>query len=153
MSKKPTAHLSFSRKNLPQLMLQGRELVLSRFRPMLNEAGFTEQQWRIIRVLVEHGPLEPREIVQVCGISSPSLAGILARMDETGLVRRERMAQDQRRLLVSATASSRALAAKLAPRIEAVYAGLEADLGPRLTRQLYESLETLVERLGKTPSG
>ena len=152
MRKKPAVHLSFSRKNLPQLMLQGRELVLARFRPLLKEAGVTEQQWRIIRVLVEHGPLEPREIVQVCGISSPSLAGILARMEETGLVGRERMAQDQRRLSISATPASRALAAKLAPRIEAVYAGLEADLGPRLSRQLYESLEALVERLGRTPS-
>jgi homoprotocatechuate degradation regulator HpaR len=148
MGKKPALHLSFSRKNLPQLMLQGRELVLARFRPLLNEAGFTEQQWRIIRVLVEHGPLEPREIVQVCGISSPSLAGILSRMQETGLVLRERMAQDQRRLLVSATAASRAAAARLAPRIEQVYVELEAELGSRLTRQLYDSLEALVARLG-----
>ena len=51
----------------------------SRFRPILNAHGVTEQQWRIIRVLIDSGPREPREIVTLCGISSPSLAGILAR--------------------------------------------------------------------------
>ena len=56
------------------------------------------QRVEIIRALLTHGPLEPRQIVTLCRISSPSLAGILARMEDMGLITRERMAGDQRRV-------------------------------------------------------
>ena len=59
-------------------------------------------------VLAERGPTEPRELVRLCGISSPSLTGMLARMDDLGLVARKPVAGDQRRVLVSTTARSRA---------------------------------------------
>ena len=49
-------------RNLPLLLLQARERVLSHFRPLLNANGVTEQQWRIVRVLYEVPSLEPREI-------------------------------------------------------------------------------------------
>lgn len=39
-------------RNLPQLLLQSREALMQRFRPMLNELGVTEQQWRILRALL-----------------------------------------------------------------------------------------------------
>ena len=42
----------------------------------------TEQQWRIVREMVEQGPLEPRQLVELCSLSSPSIAGVLARMEE-----------------------------------------------------------------------
>ena len=51
-------------------------------------------------------PLGPRQIVGVCGISSPSLAGVLARMDDLGLVTRVRLDHDQRRVRVSNVANS-----------------------------------------------
>lgn len=139
--------LSFKRRNLPQLLLQAREVVLARFRPFLNEAGFTEQQWRIVRALVERGSLESRQIVLLCGISSPSLTGILTRMEETGLVKRERIAEDQRRLLVSATPKSRLMASKIAPKIEEAYKQLESEVDAKLLDHLYESLTTLIAKI------
>jgi len=128
-------------------MLQAREIVLARFRPLLNEVGFTEQQWRIVRALVEYGSLEPRQIVSLCSISSPSLTGILTRMEETGLVKRERIAEDQRRLLVTATPKSRSLASKIAPKIDAAYMQLESEIDSDLLDRLFESLTALVEKL------
>ncbi|MDO9215991.1 MAG: homoprotocatechuate degradation operon regulator HpaR, partial [Lacisediminimonas sp.] len=41
----------FQRRNLPHLLLQAREALMTRFRPFLNANGITEQQWRIIRSL------------------------------------------------------------------------------------------------------
>lgn len=140
--------LAFSHKNLPQLMLLARERVLARFRPLLNRNGFTEQQWRIARALVEYGPLEPRQIVSLCSISSPSLAGILARMEELGYVQRQRFANDQRRVLVSPTRKSLRIAAEMAPAIEQLYAELERELGPAFTHRLYDSLAEVIEKLG-----
>jgi hypothetical protein len=42
-------------RNLPLLLLQARERVIARFRPILNAHGITEQQWRIVRALIDHG--------------------------------------------------------------------------------------------------
>jgi homoprotocatechuate degradation regulator HpaR len=145
-SKAPLRH-----RNLPLLLLQARESVIAHFRPVLNRHGVTEQQWRIVRALLERGALEPRQIVEVCRISSPSLAGVLARMDELGLVKRERLAADQRRVRVSLTAKSRALAASMAPQIEAVYDGIEAHIGPEFTGRFYAVLDELIGLMGELP--
>jgi homoprotocatechuate degradation regulator HpaR len=139
---------AITHRNLPLLLLHARESVIAHFRPLLKEHGLTEQQWRIVRALLEQGPLEPREIVRLCRISSPSLAGVLARMDELGLVQRERLDHDQRRVRVTVTARSRALAASLAPRVEATYAALEATLGAAFIGGVYETLDLLIARLG-----
>ena len=142
---------AFAHRNLPLLLLQARERVIARFRPLLNANGVTEQQWRVVRTLIETGPLEPRQIVALCGISSPSLAGVLGRMEEVGLVRRVRLDHDQRRVEVSLTAKSRALATAMAPQVEAAYAELEAMVGPELVGQVYRLLDRLVSALDAKP--
>ena len=140
---------SLHHRNLALLLLQARESVMAEFRPLLNEHGLTEQQWRVIRALLQNGPLEPRQLCERCQIVSPSLTGVLARMEELDLVTRERMAGDQRRLLISLTARSKRIGAKMAPHVEARYAAMERELGPELTAQLYATLDALLERLAK----
>lgn len=140
--------LIFKHRNLPLLLLQAREAVLSRFRPLLKANGVSEQQWRIVRALIDFGPMEPRQIVQLCGISSPSLTGVLARMDELGWVRRERFDNDARRVMVTLTPKSRALVRRLAPDIEALYVEIEKLIGREFTQSLYQSLDALIARLG-----
>lgn len=135
-------------RNLPLLLMHAREATLARFRPILHGAQLTEQQWRVLRVLLERGAMEPREIVVVCGISSPSLTGILTRMEEMGLVERERVEHDQRRVLISPSAQGQALARRIAPRIESAYAEIEAKVGVDFMNKLYGELDELVRRLG-----
>jgi homoprotocatechuate degradation regulator HpaR len=139
---------TLAHRNLPLLLLQARESVVAQFRPILNANGVTEQQWRIIRVLVDRGPLEPRHIGELCRISSPSLAGVLARMAAMGLVDRERLANDQRRVMVSLTDASRALAAQMAPQIEATYRAIESRVGLEFTGRFYAMLDELIAALG-----
>jgi homoprotocatechuate degradation regulator HpaR len=140
-------------RNLPLLLLQAREEVFSKFRPILNDAGVTEQQWRVIRALLERGPMEPRQIGDICCLSSPSLVGILARMDELGLVLRERFPNDQRRVLVSVSDKGADLASQLAPRIEATYKELETLIGQTFASDLYRTLDLLLEKLDRTTVG
>ena len=103
-----------------------------------------------MRVLLEAGALEPREIGELCRLSSPSLAGVLARMEEIGLVTRRRLAHDQRRVRVSLTPRSRALAARMAPHIEAVYARVERQLGREFCEHLYAALDSVIDKLEPT---
>ncbi len=140
---------AFAKRNLPLLLLQARESVIRRFRPVLTANGLTEQQWRVLRIVAERGPTEPRELVSLCALSSPSLAGILARMDDLGLIVRERMEADQRRILVSTTAKSRALAARLAPQVDTIYEEIDAALGKEFNEQLYGMLDRVVAVLGQ----
>ena len=148
----PKSRGSFRHRNLPLLLLQAREGVLAHFRPILNAHGVTEQQWRIIRALLEAGsPLEPRQIGDVCRISSPSLTGVLARMDELGLVLRERVAEDQRRVMVSLSPRSRTLAGQMAPQIEAMYGRIEAHMGSQVVMRFYTTLDEMITRLGALP--
>src|SRR5437773_5168345 len=105
-------------RNIPLLLMQARERVISYFRPILNAHGITEQQWRIVRVLLEVPALEPRQIGELCAISSPSMAGVLERMEHAGYITRRRVQHDQRRVLVSLTAKSRRLASDMSAEIE-----------------------------------
>lgn len=148
----PTHRSELIHRNLPLLLLQTRERIFARFRPLLNAAGLTEQQWRVVRALLDHGPLEPRQIGDICCLSSPSLAGILARMDDLGLVQRERLEHDQRRVRVAVTKKGEALAAELAPRIEQTYAELEAQLGQGLLQEFYGMLDALQLKLQSSAS-
>ncbi|HUL67403.1 MAG TPA: homoprotocatechuate degradation operon regulator HpaR [Burkholderiaceae bacterium] len=139
-------------RNLPQLMLQAREALLLQFRPILNENGLTEQQWRVLRALLINGPLEPRQLCEVCQISSPSITGVLVRMEEAGLVERKRMQDDQRRLRVSVTARSRQLGRRMFPAIDAQYARIEEIVGVDALGHVYDVLDTLLGALGYAPA-
>jgi homoprotocatechuate degradation regulator HpaR len=134
-------------RNLPMLMLQGRERLIAYFRPLLKDHGVTEQQWRIVRVLLDASPLEPRQIGEACGISSPSLVGVLERMEQDGLIARCRVAHDQRRIHVSLTAKSRRLAEQLAPAVTKMYEGIEARLGSELWARVHQTLDDLIAAL------
>ena len=144
MSPKP---IRLRHRNLPLLLLQARERVIAYFRPLLNANGITEQQWRIVRVLLDVPALEPREISELCRISSPSLAGVLARMQELGFVVRRRVAHDQRRVHVSVTPRARALAARMAPQIDATYRRIEAQLGEEFSVRFRQMLDELLAAL------
>jgi homoprotocatechuate degradation regulator HpaR len=138
-------------RNLPQLLLQAREALMARFRPILNENGVTEQQWRVVRALLMHGSLEPRQLCETCQISSPSIVGILQRMEDAGLVARERMSEDQRRVRVSVTAKSRQLGRRMIPAIERRYSSIEEAVGVEALQRAYEVLDTLLASLGDLP--
>jgi DNA-binding MarR family transcriptional regulator len=68
-------------------------------------------------------------------------------MEEIDLVARQRLERDQRRVLVSLTSRSRALAARMAPQIDAIYAEIEEELGRTASQQLYDALDTLISKL------
>ena len=134
-------------RNLPQLLLQSREVLMARFRPVLNDQGVTEQQWRILRALLQEDGLEPRQLCERCLISSPSIAGVLARMEEAGWIDRERMGHDQRRVKVTLTSQARELGERMTPLVERQYAELEALVGVGALQQVYDVLDNLLQRL------
>ncbi|MCL2656222.1 MAG: MarR family transcriptional regulator [Betaproteobacteria bacterium] len=114
------------------------------FRPILNHFGLTEQQWRILRALSDRERLEPWEICEICQILSPSLAGVLARMDDMGLVIRSRVPEDQRRVIVRLSSRGEKMAAAILPLVEAQYKIIEEAFGRDLVDELYAVLDKFV---------
>lgn len=135
----------FIHRNLPRLLLQARESVMAYTRPRLREHALSDQQWRVLRVLGEHGVVETGRVAREAFILGPSLTGVLTRMERDGLIRRARDPQDQRRTVVEATDKGLQLVATLSQTIEAHYAWMENTLGKQKLAQLYELLDKVIE--------
>jgi homoprotocatechuate degradation regulator HpaR len=135
---------TFAHRNLPRLLLQAREAVMAHARPGLREQGLSDQQWRVLRVLGEHGVVDTGRVAREAFILGPSLTGVLSRMERDGLIERARDPQDQRRTVVEATARGRQLVDKLSHSIEAHYAWMEQSLGQNKLAQLYALLDEVI---------
>lgn len=96
-------------RSLPIALLRAREKVMGPIRAMLANAGVTEQQWRVLRVLNERGPLDPTEIADRSCLLLPSLTRILQTLEAKGLVTREAHPTDRRRLVITITDGGRSL--------------------------------------------
>lgn len=131
-------------RNFPQRLLKARECLMAHFRPVLQHYGVTEQQWRVLRILDEHGQLEPREIGPLCHIQSPSMAGVLARLERMELIVRNRSATDQRRVLVRLAAQGEQLVGVIAPLIDAQYQHIEDAIGKARLDELFMVLDSFI---------
>ncbi len=135
----------FIHRNLPRLLLQARESVMAHTRPQLREHALSDQQWRVLRVLGEHGVVETGKVAREAFILGPSLTGVLNRMERDGLIRRARDAADQRRTVIEATEKGAQLVSTLSTAIEAHYAWMEQSLGKDNLSQLYDLLDKVIE--------
>src|SRR3954464_146133 len=135
---------TFVHRNLPRLLLQARESVMAHTRPSLREHGLSDQQWRVLRVLGEHGVVETGRVAREATILGPSLTGVLARMERDGLVRRERDPADQRRTVIEATPQGLKVMDRLSTTVEMHYQWLEQSLGKQKLAQLYALLDELI---------
>ena len=135
---------TFTHRNLPRLLLQAREAVMAHTRPSLREHELSDQQWRVLRVLGEHGAVETGRVAREAFILGPSLTGVLARMERDGLITRSRDPEDQRRTVIEATAQGRKLVKRLSTSIEAHYRWMEERLGEDKLEELYALLDELI---------
>ncbi len=112
---------------------------------MLARHDITEQQWRVLRVLAETGPLEATELAGRASILPPSLTRIIKALEERRLITRNRVKDDGRRALLAITASGVALIEDLAPERIAIYEAIEGRYGAEQYEQLLDMLESLIQ--------
>ena len=131
------------RRSLPMALLRAREAVMSRFRPLLAAHGVTEQQWRVIRILGESGPLDATELSKRCVILMPSLTRIIRTLTERKLITRSSDRDDGRRIALDVTPQARTMIISMLPDIERVYIALEREFGKKRLESTLDVLETL----------
>lgn len=117
-------------------LLQAREALMSYFRPMLNDVGITDQQWRIIRLLAENGIIDFQDLAAQACILRPSLTGILTRLEKMNLVLRLKPSNDQRRVFLKLTPAGEKLYESFCASVDERYDILEARLTAEKLRQL-----------------
>ncbi len=100
-----TDDLPLTSRSLPIALLRAREKVMGPIRAMLADAGVTEQQWRVLRVLNEEGPQEPTHLADRACLLLPSLTRILQKLEQRGLISRRSHPADRRRQIVKISAS------------------------------------------------
>ena len=137
---------SFGR-SLPMQLLRAREAVMQRFRPMLHRHGVTEQQWRVIRALVEHDATDIGALAEQCCILPASLSRIVDTLEAKKLVARRSHAADQRRVVVAVTGAGRRLFQAVAPHSEAHYREIAALVGAARLDTFYALLDEFIDRL------
>jgi homoprotocatechuate degradation regulator HpaR len=134
-------------RSLPMALLRAREAVMARFRPLLSAHGMTEQQWRVLRVLHESGPLDATRLANRCCILKPSMTLIVRALVERRLIARRGHAEDGRRMIMKATPKAIALIQKVTRHTNAIYRGIEIEFGRDRVERLLDALEELA-RLG-----
>ncbi len=132
-------------RSLPMMLLRAREAAMSRFRPILSDAGVTEQQWRVVRTLADVDEATPSELGERCVLLPPSMTRIAKTLAGRGLIERRSDDFDQRRTLLSITPRGRALVNELSPRIAAVYSDLNERLGEPGLAALLGELDALID--------
>jgi homoprotocatechuate degradation regulator HpaR len=134
-------------QSLPMALLRAREAVMRGFRRLLREHGLNEQEWRIMRALMEVERVEIGELAERVFILKPSATRTVKNLQARGIVSRTRCSNDQRRAFIALTPSGRALFDELAPLNEREYARITELIGADDMQQLYELLRHVTEAL------
>ena len=121
-------------------LIQAREALMTQFRPILNNAGITDQQWRIIRLLAENGTLDFQDLANQACILRPSLTGILTRLEKVGYVVRLKPSNDQRRVYLKLTGEGEKLHRTTCDQVDARYDVIESVLSKDKLKQLQSLL-------------
>ncbi|CAM3615384.1 MarR family transcriptional regulator [Mycobacterium frederiksbergense] len=88
--------------------------VTAAYRPLLDELGITYPQYLVLLVLWEEEHCSVGHVGRRLHLDSGTLSPLLKRLENSGLVVRQRAADDERRVEVTLTPAGRALEARAA---------------------------------------
>ena len=136
-------------KSLPIAMLRAREAIMLSFRPVLAKHGFTEQQWRVLRVLGEKGPADAGQVAFEACILAPSLSRIIGKLEKDKYISRFIDAKDGRRINLSLTSLGKETLQQIVPEIGVIYNSLEKSYGEEKLTTLLELLSEISQWKGR----
>lgn len=150
-TKKPAADLSRLRdlmyvdRSLAVACTRGREAVVSRFRALLNREDFSEQQWRVLRILTDQGELTSAEISAFACIHKVSISRIVTSLEGRGMISRRASTTDARASYISLTPEGRTLMEPLVAEATEIHQKIAMDFGTERYEQLLLLLRQLAE--------
>ncbi|MEM1076243.1 MAG: homoprotocatechuate degradation operon regulator HpaR [Pseudomonadota bacterium] len=143
-----TGKLPETSRSLPIALIRAREGVMAPIRAMLAKSNITEQQWRVLRVLAEYGPMDTTTLAHRSSLLHPSLTRIAASMREKGLITQVRDNDDRRRQVVTITPGGQRIITENMDDAVQIVDSFKRKLG----EADYEALLDLLERLDPDPA-
>lgn len=137
--------LKYIDRSLAVACTRGREAVVSRFRDILHRENFSEQQWRVLRILVDQGEKTSAEISTLACIHKVSISRIIASLESRGLISRRASETDARASYVSLTQEGRALMEPLVDEATEIHLMIANEFGIERYEQLLLLLRQLAE--------
>lgn len=109
--------------------------------------GVTQHQLACLLALFDSGPLPESKIAQTILVKPSTITGIIDRLEQKGLVARERSVRDRRIVYIQSTDAGNELVKQAPPPIQkAIINGLK-NLSEQENIKVVKSLETLVSML------
>jgi len=130
-------------------MLRAREAIMISFRPILAKYGFTEQQWRVIRVLGEKGPLDAGQVAFDACILAPSLSRIIGKLEKEKIISRFVDQKDGRRVNLALSSKGKETLKKIVPDMDTIYKAIQKRFGEEKLIQLLELLGSVSDWRGR----
>ena len=119
------------------------------FRPILAKHGFTEQQWRVLRVLGEKGTSDAGQVAFDACILAPSLSRIIGKLETEKFITRFIDDKDGRRINLSLTSLGQEVLNKIAPDIDIIYKAIQKRYGEEKLSDLLDLLGEVSEWRGR----
>ena len=131
--------------SLPMLLSRALDGIMPTYRSLFQAHGLTDQQWRVLRALWEQKHLTSKQISEITLLPSPSLVGILDRLEKKGFIGRLRSVEDRRLVYIVPTQAGRELQELMLPKIEEIHDSFMKKVTPEEWGELNRILDKLNE--------
>jgi DNA-binding MarR family transcriptional regulator len=115
-------------KSLSHLLHRAQQFAADQFAASAGGADITLRQFALLAAVAEKAGQTQTDLVYATGIDRSTLADIISRMEDRGLVARDKAAEDKRAKAVTITSAGKALLNKALPGAKAADAALAAAL-------------------------
>ena len=148
-SKKSLINLFESKKSLTIALLRAREALLLSFRPLLAKHNFTEQQWRVLRVLGEKGPCDAGNLAHEACVLAPSLSRIINTLISNKYIEKTIHETDKRKIILKISDYGIEMLEQIKPEYIAVLKSIQKKYGEEKLSNLLNLLAEITTWNGR----
>jgi len=120
-----------------------------KFHHSIHDSGFTLPQLSVISMLEKHGEQKVSELSLKMGLSDSTVSGILDRLEQKDIVKRERTKDDRRVVKISLTGKSQKFCKDFRRKKEKYFTQLLKNLSEQEIKDIIKGLEILNHALAE----
>jgi len=143
------ASLLETNKSLTIALLRAREALMLSFRPMLAKHNFTEQQWRVLRVLGEKGPCDAGKLASEACILAPSLSRIINTLIDNQYIEKQLDPHDKRKIILNISTNGVDTLDKIKPEYLTILKSIQRKYGEEKISNLLKLLSDITSWNGR----
>ena len=112
---------------------------------MLAKHNFTEQQWRVLRVLGEKGPCDAGQLATEACILSPSLSRIINTLIENNFIIKKEDKSDKRKIILEISDEGKIKLESIKPEYLAILKSIQKRYGEDKINKILNLLTEIID--------